>query len=75
MKVEFQGEEIFFFLHCMLLIAKMKFSLRQPKKVVWRNSRNVSESFDTADACVLTATLWSPTRGFLYVHTSNDVNN
>ena len=60
--IEFQGQHLF--LYYILLIEGKTFSrnlmvlLKKDKKVAW--------SFNSANACVLTATLWFWTRGCLF---------
>ena len=49
--VVLQGQKNFFLLHCLLLIVKVRLSQGKMAK-------KVSQSFDTGDAWVLTATLW-----------------
>ena len=58
--LEFQGQNSFFLFHCILLIAKVKLfqgTIGRNLIVLLKNGRKVSQSFDTADACVLTAIL------------------
>ena len=52
---EFQGQNFFLFLHYILLIQG---TIGRNLIVLLKDGKKVSQSFDTADACVLTATLW-----------------
>ena len=64
--LEFQGKLFFFFLYCIPLITKIKLSqgtIDRNLIVFLKNGKKVSYLFNTANAWVLTATLWFCTRG------------